>query len=246
MWRISDTPSYFKYIHSIDTQSNFYGVLLATMRILLSGFEPGFGIKKNPSEELAKLWSAGEVSVENVDVKAAVLPQLFGKSADILWSDIVAWKPHSVLMFGATQHNDPIRLERFALNVEKTLMGDNTRIPVKERPAVHSGPLAYECSLPVHWLVEKLGESGIDAKPSYHAGTSIYNSIFYNIMHKLSCHPIEHPVGVGFIYVPTPSEFGVVEDGMRPASTFPGIVKASMVLVKQVRNWYLSKHGNLP
>jgi pyroglutamyl-peptidase len=216
------------------------------MRVLISGFEPSWGIRKTPSGELAKLWASGEISIEGVEVRSVVLPQVFGQSADMLWADVVAWKPHAILMFGAAQRNDPMRLERFAINIEKSPMGDNTRIPVRERPVVHSGPPAYECSLPIHWLVDRIVELGIDVKPSYHAGTHTCNSMFYHIMHRLSNHSVGHPVGAGFIHVSFPNEYGVIEDELWSTATFPGIVKASMALVDQVKNWYIAQHGDLP
>lgn len=216
------------------------------MRILISGFEPSWGIKRTPSGDLAKLWSMGDIHIEGVEIRAVILPQVFGKSADILWADIVSWKPHVVLMFGATQHNNPMRIERFALNIEKSPMGDNTRIPVKERPVVHSGPPAYECSLPVNWLVENLTELGVDVKSSYYSGTHTCNSIFYHIMHRLANNQIGHPVGAGFMHISFPNEYGVIEDEFWTTATFPGIVKASVNLVEQVRNWYLSQYGDTP
>jgi pyroglutamyl-peptidase len=216
------------------------------MRVLLSGFEPSWGIKRTPSGELAKVWAEGALAVEGVDVRSVVLPQLFGRSADMLWSDVVAFRPHAILMFGATQKNDPIRLERFAINVENSPMGDNSRIPVKERPVIHSGPPAYEGTLPAAWLVDRLKEAGVDAKPSYHAGTHTCNSIFYHIMHRLHISPIGHPVGAGFIHVSFPNEFGVIEDRLWSTATFPGIVKGSVALIEQVRNWYVSQYGNPP
>ena len=48
------------------------------MRFLITGFEPQFGIKKTPSGEIAKLWASGMISVPGVEVKAVVLPQVFG------------------------------------------------------------------------------------------------------------------------------------------------------------------------
>jgi len=216
------------------------------MRVLISGFEPIWGIKKTPSGELAKLWAEGPLTVEGVDVRAIVLPQVFGRSADILWGEALSFKPHAILMFGATQHNDPMRLERFAINVEKSPMGDNTRVPVKERPVVHSGPPAYEGTLPTAWIVERLKEAGVDSKPSYNAGTHTCNSLFYHIMHRLALQPMAHPVGASFVHVSFPNEYGVIEDELWTTATFPGIVKASVALVEQVRNWYQAQHGDRP
>lgn len=214
-----------------------------TLRALISGFEPIWGVKRTPSGELAKLWKEGALSVENVDIRAMVLPQVFGQCADLTCTEIEAWKPNIILMYGATQHNDPLRFERFAINVERSSMGDNTRVPVKERPVIRGGPPAYESTLPIEWLVKNLNEMGVSSKPSYHAGTHTCNSQFYSVMHWLANHPMPHPVITGFMHVSFPNEFGVIEDELWSTANFQGIVRASVVLLEQLSHWYVATHG---
>ena len=209
------------------------------MRILITGFEPIWGVKKTPSGDFAKLWQDGSLSIAGVEIKSLVLPQVYGKSTDIVVGEIAAWHPHAVLMFGATQHNDPLRLERFAINCEKTPMGDNTRIPIKDRPVVRGGPSAYESTLPVHRLVEHLNEMGIWSKASYKAGTHTCNSLMYGVLHWLATHETPHRIVAGFMHVSFPNEYGVIEDALWSTATFEGIVKAGLVLTEKVRDWYL-------
>jgi len=213
------------------------------MRAIICGFEPIWGIKKTPSGDFAKLWKDGSLFVEGVEVRGVVLPQIFGKSSEILAGEIATFQPHIVLMFGATQHNDPLRLERFAINVEKTPMGDNSRIPVQERPVVRGGPAAYEPTLPIHWLVQHLQEIGVESKVSYFAGTHTCNSLMYHTLHWLATHEMPHPVAAGFIHVPFPNEYGVIEDELWTTSTFEGIVKAGKALLEQTSLWYVQTHG---
>jgi len=212
-----------------------------TVRVLLSGFTPIWGIKKTPSGELAKLWQSGALSVPGVEVTATVLPQQFGKSTELLCTDIQAVKPHIILMYGATQKNDPVRLERFAINLERSPMGDNTRIPVKERPVILGGPAAYESTLPVTDLVEELKENGVDCKPSYHAGTHVCNSLMYGVLHFLSLNSQPHHVMAGFIHIPFPNEYGVIEDELWTTATCNGIVDSSIELVRVSSEIYTEK-----
>ena len=93
------------------------------MRCIITGFEAQYGIKRTPSGELAELWQSGALEVPGVEVKSLVLPQLFS-AHEILCTEIAAFKPNIVLMFGATQKNDPVRLERFAINIADSTMGD--------------------------------------------------------------------------------------------------------------------------
>ncbi len=217
------------------------------MRVLITGFEPQWGIKKTPSGELAKLWANKELQIPGMEVLGMVLPQVFGKSAEMVIAEIQTFGPQAVLMFGATMANDPVRLERFAINVEYSVMGDNTRIPtVPDRSIIPGGPPAYESTLPIHWLVDHLNATGIDAKPSFHAGTHTCNSLMYHILHFLSTRQQPMPTIAGFIHVPFPNEFGVHEDALWTTATFEGIVQASVGLVQKVRDWYTDKFGPVP
>jgi pyroglutamyl-peptidase len=213
------------------------------VRVLLTGFEPIWGIRRSPSGDLAKLWGEKAVSIPGVEVKGLVLPQLYGKSTEILCTEIGAFKPHAVLMFGATQKNDPLRLERFAINVERSPMGDNSRIPVQDRPVVRGGPSAYEPTLPVEHLVETLNARGVSSKPSYSAGTHVCNSLMYGVLHHLMTVQQPHFVAAGFMHVSFPNDFGVIEDELWSTASFSGIVEASVALVGQVSQWYRSQPG---
>ena len=208
------------------------------MRCLVTGFEPIFGIKRTPSGELAKLWSSGSLSVPDVDVKSIILPQLFGVAAQRTCTEILSYRPHLVIMFGATQHNDPIRLERFAINIKNTTMGDNSRIPIRSAKISTDGPSAYEASWSCRDIVDALGPLGINAIESFHAGTHVCNDQLYLVMKWLSENDIGHPVGAGFVHVSFPDEFGVVEDRNWHTSGFSGIVDASIKIINAASEWY--------
>lgn len=213
------------------------------MKVLITGFEPIWGLIKSPSGELAKLWADGSVSIPNVDVKALVLPQVFGLSAEMLQAEIVSYKPNIVIMFGATMKNDPIRLEKFAVNIENSSMGDNSRIPVKDRYILPGGPAGYESTLPVGYLADRMSAAGVNAKVSYHAGTHTCNSIQYRTLHFLANNNIGHPIHACFTHVAFPNSFGVVEDDLWATSDFSGIVNASMILVQEAAFWYQQTYG---
>jgi len=213
------------------------------VKVLLTGFEPIWGIKRSPSGDLARLWEEGAVSIPGVEVKGLILPQLYGKSTEVLITEMGAWQPHAVLMFGATQKNDPLRLERFAINVERSPMGDNSRIPVQDRPVVRGGPAAYEPTLPVEHLVQVLTSLGVSSKPSYSAGTHVCNSLMYGVLHHLATVPQPHFVAAGFMHVSFPNDFGVIEDELWSTASFSGIVEASVALVGQLSEWYGSRTG---
>lgn len=210
------------------------------MKVLITGFEPLWGITKSPSGEVCKLWRDGLLTIKGVEVKALILPQEFGKSSNITCNEIQAYEPNIVLMFGATQHNDPLRLERFAINLEHTAIGDNTKIPVNERKVIHDGPAAYESHLPIHKLSEHLNSIGVDTRPSYFAGTHVCNSQFYKVLHFLSTFKAKNKICAGFVHIPFPNEYGVLENTSWSVSSFQGIARASVELMKATTLWYQS------
>ena len=209
------------------------------MKILITGFEPSWGIKKTPSGEIAKIWADGTLKVDGVEVRAIVLPQLFRKSTEMAVGEIGSFRPDAVIMYGATQKNDPVRIEKFAINVEKSPMGDNSKIPAEERPVVRGGPAAYESTLPIGYLVDAMNGQKVETRTSYHAGTHVCNSILYGVLHATS--GMEGPPMVGFVHVSFPNEFGVIEDRLWSTANFSGIVKSSVVLVESLRDWCASR-----
>ena len=200
------------------------------MRVLLSGFEPQWGIVKTPSGELAKVWINKDIDLPGIEIRALVLPQVFNKSSEILIAEAESFKPELILMYGATQHESPIRIERFALNIIDTTMGDNSRIPIIDSKILSNGPPAYETNIPVKLLVEHLKSCGISAIPSYSAGTHTCNAIYYQVLHWLSYN--SNKTKACFIHCAFPNEFGVIEDRNWETPNFAEIVRSSIETIK--------------
>lgn len=210
-------------------------------RCLITGFEPSYGIKKTPSGELAKIWRDGVVSVNGVETRAMVLPQIFDVSAEMTIAEIISFKPHAVIMYGATPRNNPIRFERFAVNIKNTTSGDNNRIPIRDTKILNDGPPAYEASWPCGYLVDKMNNLGTSSMISYHAGEHTCNALFYQVMHWLGVNNLQNTIMAGFIHCSFPDEFGVVEDQDFKTEGFTGLVKASINLVSILHQYHQSK-----
>ena len=121
-------------------------------------------------------------------------------------------------------------------------MGDNTRIPVMpDRPIIRGAPAGYESTLPIHWLIDELEAAGVSARASYHAGTHTCNSLMYGVLHFLATTGI--PAHAGFIHVPFPNEYGVIEDESWTTAAFDGIVKASLVMMQKMQLWFEQTYG---
>lgn len=151
--------------------------------------------------------------VHGIEVRSVVLPQAFGKSADIACAEADSFRPDAIVMYGATPRNDLIRIERFAINVMESSMGDDSRVPVSDRPIVAGGPAAYETTLPFRELVRALDSANVRARLSYSAGQHLCNEGMYRVLHHLAITG-RASVPCGFVHVPFPAEFGhgIVED----------------------------------
>jgi pyroglutamyl-peptidase len=216
------------------------------VKVLFSGFEPQWGTKKTPSGELAKVWASGSLKVDDVEVRAVVLPQLFDKSFEILSREAMNFQPHLILMWGATQKNDPIRLEQFAINIKNSSMGDNSRVPVHNIPIIPNAPAGYSTSIPLKQIIDNLKKDDIECVISNHAGTHTCNELSFRIYDWLTKKPFEYPVHALFIHSSYPNSFGIVEDSHFATATFEQLVKTSMQVIKYCADWYREKNAELP
>jgi len=178
---------------------------------LMTGFEPAPGIDKTPSGELAKLW-ASEQMVDGLEVRSVVIPQVFRVCSRVAISEVLAFQPDFIIMYGAVPSNDAVRIERFALNVTHSQMGDNTRIPVHDRKISQDGPAAYETTLPFDFLLSRLDAAGVRARLSYNVGQHTCCDEMYSVLDFLARSGLRIPCG--FVHVPFPIEFafGIAED----------------------------------
>lgn len=173
----------------------------------MTGFEAAWNVKKTPSGELAKMWAKNEDLVPGAEVRSIVLPQIFRQCTRAVCAEIEAFRPDAVVMYGATPKNDVVRIERFAINVEETAMGDNARVPVPDRPVIPGGPAAYETTLPFKELIRALDEAKVRGRLSYNAGQHVCNASFYGVRHYLEMTG-RGGIPCGFVHVPFPAEFG--------------------------------------
>lgn len=174
------------------------------MRILISGFEPAFGIKRTPSGEIAELY--GRTPHSRHEFHGCVLPQLFRKSFDVLMNHVTTVEPELLVMVGA-HSGSSIRLEKMAINYEHDSSGDNSKIPVFDRHINTSGNPAYETNLNLRKIKMELDDLGVRTIMSYHAGTHVCNSLYYQVLEHICSEA--SPLKCLFIHVPFTPDFGV-------------------------------------
>ncbi len=166
--------------------------------VLVTGFEPFGGESINPSA-LAASALHGRV-IAGHEVRAAVLPCVFGRSIEALRRELRRASPSLVVCVGQASGRAAIGVERVAINVDDARIPDNAGASPIDAPIAMRGPVAYWSTLPIKAIVAALLERDIPAEVSQTAGTFVCNHVFYGLMRSL-----ERRRGVrgGFVHVPS-------------------------------------------
>ena len=166
------------------------------LKVLLTGFEPFNNGRLNPSEQL--VLKINRDDVPGAQIMTAVLPVVYGESAQRLLALVEEHKPDVVISFGQAEGRTAITPERFAVNVDDAAIADNKgQIRIDSTIEV-DGPTAYESTLPIKEIVAAIKAQGIPSAISLSAGTFVCNHIFYETQHALKGKGIQS----GFVHVP--------------------------------------------
>ena len=161
------------------------------MKILLTGFEPFGNSSLNPSGEIVK-------AIEADSIIGAILPVVFGQSAQMLKDLIDLHKPDAVLCLGQAEGRHAMAPERIAINIDDARNADNAGVVLTDQPIITGGPDAYFSTLPVKEMVIAMKAAGVPAAVSLSAGTFVCNHLFYSMQHQLQGSAIKS----GFMHVP--------------------------------------------
>lgn len=166
--------------------------------VLVTAFEPFGGEAVNASQEvLSRLDPAG---LSGCELRRAVLPVVFGRSAEVLRAAVVEHRPDVVLCLGQANGRADITPEKVAVNFDDARIADNAGERPVDTPVVAGGPAAYFSTLPVGAIVAGLRAKGVPASLSLSAGSFVCNHVFYALMHFLAA---ERPgVRGGFVHMP--------------------------------------------
>ena len=151
-------------------------------RVLLTGFEPFGGYTDNSSWEVAQRVASCGVEMRAVEVVAVRLPVSFARVGEVLRSAIELHTPDLVIMLGQTTATDCVRLERVALNMMDSVMGDNDGLKPDEEPIYEGEESALFTSLPIKRLRSAIEAQGIAVKISNSAGLYLCNRTYYEAL----------------------------------------------------------------
>ena len=152
--------------------------------ILVTGFEPFGGLKRNPTGELARHFGGAELPVDYQRIGPALAEVLDG-----------GWD--AVLLLGVAVGRPRISLERVAVNFRDARRTDNAGRPPDVPEVVPGGPAAYFSTLPLDDLHAGLAEAGLPVEFSLSAGGYLCNAAFY-----LARHHLGDAVPCGFVHLP--------------------------------------------
>ncbi len=150
------------------------------MRVLVTGFEPFGGYSENSSWAVA--WRVASRGIEGAEIIAEQLPVSFYRVVDALQSKVEQHTPDLVIMLGQSAVADRIKLERVALNMMDSAMGDNDGVKPDEEPIDKSGAAALFTSLPIKKLRSAIEAKGINVKISNSAGLHVCNRTYYEAL----------------------------------------------------------------
>src|SRR3990172_3742304 len=165
--------------------------------MLITGFQSYGGHAVNPAEEVVKALDGEKIAGRCVTGR--MLPVSYAELGPQIARLISEITPRVVICLGLWPGEPMLRLERIAVNIADFEIADNAG--VMERGAVVvDGPAAYETTLPIHAIQDRLLEAGIPARLSGSAGTFLCNALMYHALR--TCAGRDSVPACGFIHLP--------------------------------------------
>ena len=165
------------------------------LKVLLTGYEPFGGHKKNPTMDIVSALSGKEI--KGAMVYGKILPVSVKRAGPEIEKALSDIEPDIVISLGLAPSYTSITVERVALNIIDARIPDNDGAQPVDVPIVEGAPLRE--------IVTELKERGIPTVISYSAGTYLCNYAMYRVLHYASIHG--YPKSAGFIHVPyTPDQ----------------------------------------
>ncbi|MBN2824575.1 MAG: pyroglutamyl-peptidase I, partial [Campylobacterales bacterium] len=166
------------------------------LRVLISGFETFGGFKHNPTELMVKQIQKGALKLENMSIKAIVLPVTYFQSWEVLKKEMEAYQPDIVLAFGYAPSSSGVRLERLSHNYDRGSR-DNAGVSHRGKIIKEDANETIPAKLPLESLQSYLQKQGFKVSTSQDAGGYICNHLFYYLMHYIQDKQIQG----GFIHI---------------------------------------------
>ena len=189
--------------------------------ILVTGFEPFGGLKRNPTAEIAQALQGGAI-------EAAVLPVDYVKIGPVL-ADLLQRPWNAVVLLGLAIGRPQITLERVAINFRGPQRPDNAGYLPEAPEIVRDGPAAYFSTLPLDRLHDALTSAALPAAISLSAGPHLCNTAFYLARHALE----SQGTPCGFLHMPPTPDLACAA----PPLGFEEQVRGLKIVLEHLRPW---------
>jgi pyroglutamyl-peptidase len=188
----------------------------ASVKALVTGFEPYAGRGLNPAAEVARALDGRQVG--GLEVTGMCLPVSLAEAPSHLITRIEQLQPDITLCLGLWPGEPMIRLERIALNRADFEIPDASGRMVRDEALEPGGPDGVHTTLPLHDVLQALWSRGIPARLSGTAGTFLCNAILYQVLrHAQRRRP---RMLAGFMHLPyLPSQVAILLEDIRREQT---------------------------
>ena len=200
------------------------------MRVLVTGFEPFGEYSENSSWEVAQL--VASCGVEEAEVVAAQLPVSFVRVGEVLRSAIELHTPDLLIMLGQSTVTDRIKLERVALNMMDSAVGDNDGTTPDEEPIYENEDNALLTSLPINRLRRAIEEQGVSVKISNSAGLYVCNLTYYEALRLCK----ERAMQAIFLHLPLFDEQQQPQNIKKPTMPLADMAKAVQTIIEEIND----------
>jgi pyroglutamyl-peptidase len=194
-------------------------------KVLVTGFEPFGSMSENSSWAVAERVAA--YGIEGVVVEC--LPVSFARVGDALRKAVEEHRPDVIIMLGQAASSDCVRLERVALNMMDSKMGDNDGFVPDELPIRPGEENALFSTLPLKQLCETIRQQGIAVKVSNSCGLYVCNCLYYEALRM--CKELE--MQAIFVHLPMYDGQPSAKEG-NPTLPLADMVQAVVTIIKAI------------
>lgn len=182
-----------------------------TVRVLVTGFGPFPGVRKNPTGTLVHALEKHKSRLARlgIELELVVLPVVYAEIAARLETLAQTLKPDAVLHFGLAARRKTLSIETRAVNRLSLLNRDAKKAAAPQARVISGAPHVLRSTFPAPLVAAALGKAGIKSHLSINPGRYVCNQTLYL---SLAIFPAR---SIGFIHVPRPAHRHRAEGAMR-------------------------------
>jgi pyroglutamyl-peptidase len=196
------------------------------MKVLLTGFEPYWDYPVNSSWVVAE--KVATRGVVGVDIVFEQVPVSFSRVHVALREAVEKHSPNMLIMLGQSSVTDRIKLERVALNMMDSAMGDNDGAKPDEELIYKGGESALFTSLPIKSLQRAIEEQGVAAKISNSCGLYVCNRTYYEALRLCK----ERTMQAIFVHLPLFDGQHQSDGSKKPTMPLADMAKAIQTIIE--------------